>query len=137
MNLTRIIYYSERNASQTLDVRQIIAASHRNNGRDNITGFLHFNGYYFLQVLEGGRAAVSACYHRIAADPRHTNIVLIGADDVRERLFPTWSMGLHEGMNKRTKDIFMRYFATEEVDPETISAGSLLDVLQDISNELG
>ena len=136
MNLTRIIYYSERNASTSLDVRQIIAASHRNNGRDNITGFLHYNGYYFLQVLEGGRAAVSACYHRISQDPRHTNIVLISAEDVRERLFPSWSMGLHEGMDKRTKEIFLRYFATEEVDPETISASCLLDVLQDVSNEL-
>ncbi|MEL6622182.1 MAG: BLUF domain-containing protein [Pseudomonadota bacterium] len=136
MNLTRIIYYSERNASTSLDVRQIIAASHRNNGRDNITGFLHYNGYYFLQVLEGGRASVSACYHRISQDPRHTNIVLISAEDVRERLFPSWSMGLHEGMDKRTKEIFLRYFATEEVDPETISASCLLDVLQDVSNEL-
>jgi len=136
MNLTRIIYYSERNSSASLDTRQIISASHRNNGRDSITGFLHYNGYYFLQVLEGGRAAVSACYHRIAQDPRHTNIVLISAEDVRERLFPTWNMGLHEGMDKRTKEIFLRYFATEEVDPETISPGALLDVLQDVAQEL-
>ncbi|MEO1207516.1 MAG: BLUF domain-containing protein [Pseudomonadota bacterium] len=136
MNLTRIVYYSERNASLSLDVRQIISTSHKNNGRDSITGFLHFNGFYFLQVLEGGRAQLSACYHRIAADPRHTNIVLISAADVSERLFPSWSMGLHEGMDDKTSEIFLRYFATDKVDPETISSDSLLDVLQDVATEL-
>jgi Sensors of blue-light using FAD len=136
MNLTRIIYYSERNASAALDLRQLLTTCHTNNGRDGLTGFLHFNGFYFLQVLEGSRAAVSACYHRIAADPRHSNIVLISCSDVRERLFPSWSMGLHEGMNERTKEIFLRYFATNKVDPEIISGDSLLDVLQDIATEL-
>ncbi|MEL6375029.1 MAG: BLUF domain-containing protein [Pseudomonadota bacterium] len=136
MNLTRIVYYSERNASVSLDVRQIIATSHTNNARDNITGFLHFNGFYFIQVLEGGRAALSSCYHRIAADPRHTNIVLITAEDVRERLFSTWAMGLHEGMDERSREIFLRYFATDKFDPETVSSSCLLDALQDVSNEL-
>jgi hypothetical protein len=101
-----------------------------------LTGFLHYNGFYFLQVLEGGRAPVSAVYHRIAADPRHSNIVMISCMDVRERLFPSWSMGLHEGMDDKTKLIFMRYFATSKVDPETINADTLLDALQDIAAEL-
>jgi Sensors of blue-light using FAD len=136
MNLTRIIYYSERNAALSLDVRQLLGTCHKNNSRDNITGFLHYNGFYFLQVLEGGRAVVSACYHRIAADPRHHNIVLINAEDVATRAFPTWAMGLHEGMNDRTREIFLRYFASSKVDPETISATSLLDVLQDIASEV-
>jgi hypothetical protein len=136
MNLTRVIYYSERNASVALDVRQLLATCHKNNSRDGLTGFLHYNGFYFMQVLEGGRAPVSATYHRIASDPRHNNIVLINCQDVRERLFPTWSMGLHEGMTDRTKEIFTRYFASNKVDPETINADSLLDVLQDIAAEV-
>jgi Sensors of blue-light using FAD len=136
MNLTRIIYYSERNTSVALDLRQLLATCHKNNARDGLTGFLHYNGFYFLQVLEGGRAPVSSVYHRIAADPRHSNIVLISCVDVRERLFPSWSMGLHEGMDDRTKEVFLRYFATNKVDPETINADSLLDVLQDIASEM-
>ncbi len=136
MNLSRIIYYSERNASVALDVRQLLATCHKNNARDGLTGFLHYNGFYFLQVIEGGRAQLSSTYHRIASDARHANIVLVSCLDVRERLFPTWSMGLHEGMNDRTKEIFMRYFASSKVDPETINADSLLDVLQDIASEV-
>ncbi|MEM6546831.1 MAG: BLUF domain-containing protein [Pseudomonadota bacterium] len=135
MNLTRLVYYSQRNPSASLDMRELIRKCHRNNSAMNITGILHYNGTAFLQVLEGGRAEVSSTYHRIAADTRHINIILIGCMDVRERMFPTWSMGLHEGMDSQTKDVFMRYFASHDVNPETVNIDSLLDVLQDLSAE--
>lgn len=136
MNLSRLVYYSERNPSASLDMRALLRTCHRNNSASNITGILHYNGTFFLQVLEGGRAEVSAIYHRIAADPRHINIILIDCSEARERLFPVWSMGLHEGSDQRSKDIFMRYFASDEVNPETVNVDSLLDVLQDFSAEM-
>lgn len=80
---------------------------------------------------------MSALYHRIARDTRHNNIILMGCTDVRERMFPRWSMGLHQGMDDQTRDIYLRYFATDEVNPETVNVESLLDVLQDLSVELG
>ncbi|MEL7464787.1 MAG: BLUF domain-containing protein [Pseudomonadota bacterium] len=136
MKLSRLVYYSQRNPSAALDLKQIIQSCHRNNAPMNITGMLHFSGTAFLQVLEGGRAEVSATYHRIAADPRHNNIILISCSDVSERLFPTWSMGLHEGKAKETRDIFLRYFATSEINPESVDVDSLLDVMQDLAAEL-
>ncbi|MEL6335564.1 MAG: BLUF domain-containing protein [Pseudomonadota bacterium] len=135
MNLSRLVYYSERNPSVSLDMRSLMAACHRNNAASNITGILHYNGRQFLQVLEGGRAEVSAIYHRIAADPRHFNIILIDCSEARERLFPTWAMGLHESSDDKSKDIFLRYFASNEVNPETVNVHSLLDLLQDFSAE--
>lgn len=136
MNLTRLVYYSERNPSQNLELRDLIQTCHRNNGRLGLTGMLHYNGDHFIQVLEGGRAEVSALYHRIARDPRHINIILLSASDVRERFFATWSMGLHEGMDERSAEIFRRYFAREEINPEVVNVDSLLDALQDISAEM-
>ncbi|MEL6678432.1 MAG: BLUF domain-containing protein [Pseudomonadota bacterium] len=136
MNLIRLVYYSQRNPSLSLEMRDLIASCHRNNTPNNITGILHYNGTYFLQVLEGGRAEVSSTYHRIAKDPRHINVILISCSDVRERMFPTWSMGLHEGMDDKTKRVFLRYFSNAEVNPETVNVDSLLDVLQDLSAEL-
>ncbi|MEL6264035.1 MAG: BLUF domain-containing protein [Pseudomonadota bacterium] len=135
MNLSRLVYYSERNPSVALDMRTLMKACHRNNAQANITGILHYNGRQFLQVLEGGRAEVSAIYHRIAADPRHFNIILIDCSEARERLFPTWAMGLHEANDEQSKDIFLRYFASNEVNPETVNVNSLLDLLQDFSAE--
>ncbi len=136
MNLCRLVYYSERNMSVALDIAQLIAACHKNNSKTTVTGMLHFNGTHFIQVLEGGRADVSFTYHRIAGDPRHQKILLLSCMDVRERLFPGWSMGLHEGMTDHTRQIYLRYFATEKVDPLQVSVESLLDVMQDLSAEL-
>jgi hypothetical protein len=136
MNLCRLVYFSERNMSVSLDINQLISVCHKNNSKTTLTGMLHFNGSYFVQVLEGARPDVSFTYHRISQDPRHQKILLIACLDARERLFPGWSMGLHEGMNERTKNIFLRYFATDKIDPAQVNVESLLDVLQDLSTEL-
>lgn len=109
---------------------------HRNNGRLNVSGLLHYDGDHFLQVIEGGRVEVSALYHRIARDTRHSNIIMLSCHDVQERMFPAWSMGLHQGMDTQTREIYLRYFATDDINPETVNVESLLDVLQDLSVEL-
>jgi len=132
MNLTRLVYYSQRNPSEDLDINGLIETCRRNNPRMNLTGLLHYNGDHFLQVIEGGRVEVSALYHRIARDPRHNNIILLACSDVRERMFSTWSMGLHQGMDEQTRAIFLRYFSTDVVNPETVNVDTLLDVLQDL-----
>lgn len=136
MNLSRLVYHSQRNRSVALDTKQLIATAQRCNSRDSLTGMLHFDGQNFIQVLEGGRAELSATYHRIANDPRHTNLILISCTEVRERLFPNWSMGLHEASNERVKETYMRYFATTRIDPKQVNVDSLLDVLQDLAVEL-
>ncbi|MEM8577175.1 MAG: BLUF domain-containing protein [Pseudomonadota bacterium] len=136
MNLTRLVYYSQRNPSENLDAGQLIETCQRNNIRLHLTGMLHYNGDHFLQVIEGGRVEVSALYHRISRDPRHMNIILLSCNDVRERLFPTWSMGLHQGMDEMARQIYLRYFSTDDINPETVNVESLLDVMQDLSVEL-
>ena len=130
------MYYSQRNPSVSIDMDKLLKTCTRNNSAVNVTGMLHFNGNYFLQVLEGGRAEVSSIYHRIAADNRHTNIIMISCQDVRERIFPNWSMSLHEGLEGETRDIFLRYFPSSTVTPEAVSTESLLDFMQDVSTEL-
>jgi hypothetical protein len=116
MALIRIVYYSERAQAVGLDMRRLLDTSERNNVRDGIGGFLHYNGIYFLQVLEGEHALVQACYCRIAADPTHHNMVLIGAEVITERKFETWAMGLNTGVANPDKDTFLRNFATSTVD---------------------
>jgi hypothetical protein len=54
MNLTRLVYYSQRNPSESLEIEKLIETCQRNNGRMNVSGLLHYNGDHFLQVLEGG-----------------------------------------------------------------------------------
>jgi hypothetical protein len=118
--LIRIVYYSERNTKVGLDMKRMRDSCERNNGRDGIGGFLHYNGTYFLQVLEGEREVVSACYDRIRADGSHTNLVLIGAEPITVRKFESWTMDLDSGSSKPSKETFLANFAASTVDPSLI-----------------
>ncbi len=40
------------------------------------------SGHLFIQVLEGGRDAVSRRYNRIVADPRHTDVTLLQFEEI-------------------------------------------------------
>lgn len=136
MNLTRLVYYSQSNPSEKLDVSTLVGAYRSNNKRANITGMLHHNGDYFVQVIEGGRVDVSALYQRVAHDARHSNLILLSYTNARERLFPTYPMRLHQGMNEQTRAVFLRYFASEIINPETVDVDCLLDALQDLALEV-
>ena len=94
----QLIYYS-RNTVQgdgramLANMREILAASQRNNARDGITGFLIFDKTWFVQILEGDRAQVTETYARIDRDTRHAAATILNVRDVPARLFPNWTMG--------------------------------------------
>ena len=136
MSLTRLVYYSLRNPSMNVDIPKLIETANRNNRSKNVTGILHHNQNAFLQVLEGHRAEVNVIYHIIAADPRHMNLTIIECADVKERLFPYWSMALHESMEDRSSCKFLRYFGNIFVNPESVSSADLAKVLHDLSVDM-
>lgn len=121
MSMIRIVYYSERVPNVGLDMRALIDACERNNQRDGIGGFLHYNGVYFLQVLEGEREVVRACYRRIVANPTHFNMVLIGAEPISTRKFEAWSINVNAGTANPSKETFLANFATSIVDPSVLA----------------
>jgi len=73
-------------------IDEILAASRRNNAAAGVTGLLLYDGYRFLQALEGEAAAVTKVYERIKADPRHRAIVLLSSREISERAFGDWAM---------------------------------------------
>ncbi len=74
---------------------RIVAKAQRSNPAQAITGVLVFGGGVFFQWLEGPRARVEALMSRIRADPRHDDVVVLSeSEEVRDRLFPHWSMEL-------------------------------------------
>lgn len=91
----QLIYSSrfsrEGGASSTL--RDIVARSEAQNGRDRITGYLVFDKLHFIQVLEGAREDVERTFNRICQDDRHEAIAVIAKRDIDQRQFPEWSMG--------------------------------------------
>ena len=53
---------------------------------------LAYNGTHFMQLLEGEAAAVDETLTRIAADLRHSGLVVIRRDSRPARECPDWTM---------------------------------------------
>jgi hypothetical protein len=92
VSVTRHIYASTRVDRSAKAVNEIFAVSERNNRRDAITGALIVTDDYFVQLLEGGRLAVSQRMVRIARDHRHEDIEFIPTKAVLHRLFTGWTL---------------------------------------------
>ena len=78
--LVRLMYASRAAANlDAEEVSAILRKSRATNAREGLTGALCLcnHGHLFIQVLEGGRDAVSRRYNRIVADPRHSDVTLL------------------------------------------------------------
>ncbi len=74
------------------EVPRILEVARTINRRNGVTGLLLFNGQRFLQLLEGEERVVRATFARIAADPRHRGIALLGTTTSDRRAFADWDM---------------------------------------------
>jgi len=119
--LVRLMYASRATAPvrpETLNA--ILKRSTQHNPVLGVTGVLCFSGTVFLQVLEGGRAAVSQLYNRIAQDARHRDVVLLSYDEIAERSFAGWAMGQVD-MSRLNAALLLKYSETAVLDPYAVS----------------
>ena len=120
--LVRLMYASR--AVPNLDneeVAAILRKSRAANTREGLTGALCLcnSGRLFIQVLEGGREAVSRRYNRIVADPRHTDVTLLQFSEVGERRFAGWSMG-QVNMARLNPGLILKYSELGNLDPWSV-----------------
>jgi len=73
-------------------IDDILAVSRRHNMVAGVTGLLLYDGYRFLQALEGEAAAVEQTLERIKLDPRHRAFVLLSRREIDARAFGDWAM---------------------------------------------
>ena len=94
--IKRLKYISRQTQTITdAELAGIEAVSQHNNRAVGVTGALVRIGDYFFQVLEGPADAVDATFTRIARDPRHADIVVVGRSErVEHRLFGGWDMNV-------------------------------------------
>jgi len=86
------------------EIENILAASRRNNLRDGVTGMLLWADGVFIQILEGEPHTVRTLYHRIQADDRHRNLMVVLEQAAEKRLFSQWSMGFKQLDAERSAD---------------------------------
>ena len=93
--LISLVYTSKSTNKINLStLREILKNSQSLNSKNQITGFLSVRDGVFLQMLEGPKSKVMACFERIKLDQRHTQIILQGVCDIDQRILPDWSMGI-------------------------------------------
>ena len=133
MLLVQMVYVSYAPpAFEKGDIASILESSKRNNAEAHITGALYFNQHYFLQCLEGERAAVNKLYTRILLDSRHQDPTIVLFREIGQRTFDRWSMQYIEG-SADSKSIFLRHSTRDELDLSAISGESCLNVLKELS----
>jgi len=121
--LVRLMYASRSAAPLDSDaLAGILRKCKDNNPAQGITGLLcHCPASgIFLQALEGGRSAVNRLYLKIARDPRHIDIELLSYEEIAERRFSSWSMGL-VNMSRLNPALLLKYSATPVLDPYGVS----------------
>lgn len=93
--MRRIVYVST--ASLTLnesDVQSLLKQAVERNARHDVTGLLAYNGFNFLQAIEGDAEALEAIFGSICRDPRHSGVITLLDEACEARLFPDWRMRL-------------------------------------------
>jgi hypothetical protein len=132
--LVRLMYASR--AVGALDQEELVSILRRskaNNPAQGITGVLCFcfAERIFIQVLEGGRSAVNRLYHRIAADPRHTEVELLAFEEIGERRFAGWSMG-QVNMNRLNPALLLKYGESARVDPFAVPGRATMALSEEL-----
>lgn len=136
MNVFQMVYYSRNTISKASEsplatLRDIVKKSQKNNKRDGVTGYLIFDRSCFLQILEGDKTQVYLTFRRIESDPRHADVVVVGAREVPARCFPNWTMaGALRTLEQ--DEIFMRYGIGKTIVPSRLKADIVVALAQDL-----
>jgi len=138
--LVRLLYASRAAAALDNEALQaILRQSKGNNPGSGVTGLLCYSSGIFMQALEGGRGAINQLYLKIAADPRHQDLVLLSYEEITERRFAGWSMG-QVNMARLNPALLLKYSASAELDPYRMggkAAMALLDELVATASVMG
>ena len=131
--LVRLLYVSravDKDCSKSA-IESILEASRSHNLHNGITGVLCYGGGVFLQAIEGGRDAVNRLYNHIAADARHSDVVLLHYEEISERRFGGWTMG-QVNLSKLNTSIVLKYSEKPEFDPYSVSGKVSLVLLEEL-----
>jgi hypothetical protein len=130
--LVRMLYASRATAPVDAETLQaILKTSRTHNPKAGITGVLCSTESLYLQVLEGGRAAVNALYLRIARDPRHAEVTLLGYEEIAERRFAGWSMG-QVNLARLNPALLLKYSETSTLDPYAVSGRASMALFDEL-----
>lgn len=130
--LVRLLYVSRAaHPLGTAEIDGLLAQCRTHNPALGITGVLCCSGPLFLQLLEGGRAAVNQLYTTLVRDARHQDVTVLHYEEIAERRFAQWTMGL-VNLAKINPQIILKYSEGPTLDPYAVSGRASLALLEDL-----
>ena len=130
--LVRLLYASRASAAVTHEIiESILHSSREHNPALGITGVLCHGGDVYMQVLEGGRAAVNELYNKIVRDPRNKEVMLLYYVEVSERHFAGWTMG-QVNLSKINPSMLLKYSDKPVLDPFETPGRASMALLEEL-----
>jgi Sensors of blue-light using FAD len=74
------------------ELSRLVSASQERNRQQGITGQLIYESQRFFQWIEGPSDNLGALWESIKKDPRHTDIEVLGNQEIPARFFGEWSL---------------------------------------------
>jgi Sensors of blue-light using FAD len=129
--LVRLLYASRAVDACPEIIEAILHECRSRNPNSGVTGVLCYGGGIFLQVIEGGRMAISQLYNQIQRDARHQDVVLLQYEEISERRFAGWTMG-EVNMTRVNASILLKYAEKPELDPYSVSGQVSMALLEEL-----
>ncbi len=131
-HMVRLIYVSRMTEEcDTAALQEILKVSREKNETKDITGVLCYDPLFFMQCLEGPRAAVNDLYAAIQKDKRHTDVTLLEYSDIQAREFADWSMAFLISSDL-DEQVVLKFAWRGRLDPYRLSASQARDFLVEI-----
>jgi hypothetical protein len=131
--LVRLLYASRAIAGiDAATADSILVQARRNNPARGITGLLCFSDDVFVQLIEGGRDAVSDLFAAILRDERHSHVRLLSFEETSERRFVAWMMG-EVNLELANPQLLMRFSLEAKLDPFHVSAKTTMALLEELA----
>ncbi len=117
-----LVYRSVAKPEFHLDrIQEMLVKAKENNHRLGITGCLLYHQGEFIQYLEGNQYRVLTLFDKIKADPRHTDVELLGYEKRAERAFATWDMAYENFFGENAQIIHLKLMVKEFLDRKQVS----------------
>ena len=129
--LVRLLYASRAVDPSPAVVNSILQSARAHNQASGITGILAYGGGIFMQAIEGGRQPISDLYGTIQRDARHKDVVLLHYEEVLERRFGGWTMGLVDA-SRVNASVLLKYSERAVLDPYSVSGKVSLALLEEL-----
>ena len=129
--LVRLLYASRAVAASPAAIQGILESARAHNHASGITGILVYGGGVFMQAIEGGRQAISDLYGTIQRDARHKDVILLHYEEIVERRFGAWTMGLVD-VGRVNASVLIKYSERAELDPYSVSGRVSMALLEEL-----